>query len=166
VTAFDQPALGGVFKLGAVRSPGGAWEYKIKLSEQAVKATNPGFLQVRRFERDGEYTADMVYDELGGIKTPQTIVNPADITMRKTIPAKTNYRDLLVPIFRKGQLVYQPPPIQEMRASTQAELKRFYRGITRLLNPHIYPVGLELGLQELKTHLMGKLRPKPTTEEE
>jgi nicotinate phosphoribosyltransferase len=166
VTAFDQPALGGVFKLGAVRSPGGPWEYKIKLSEQAVKATNPGFLQVRRFERDGEYTADMVYDELGGIKTPQTIVNPADTTMRKTIPAKANYRDLLVPIFRKGQLVYQSPPIQEMRASAQAELKRFYRGITRLLNPHIYPVGLELGLHELKAQLMEKLRPKPATEEE
>jgi nicotinate phosphoribosyltransferase len=48
VTAFDQPALGGVFKLGAVRDPGGQWEYKIKLSEQAVKVSNPGVLQVHR----------------------------------------------------------------------------------------------------------------------
>jgi nicotinate phosphoribosyltransferase len=166
VTAFDQPALGGVFKLGAVRPPGGHWEYKIKLSEQAVKVSNPGFLQVRRFEREDEYTADMLYNEIEGIKTPQTIVNPADITMRKKIPARTRYRDLLVPIFRRGKLVYQSPVIQESRTSAQAELKRFYPGITRLLNPHIYPVGLELGLHELKTHLMERLRPKPAVEEE
>jgi nicotinate phosphoribosyltransferase len=166
VTAFDQPALGGVFKLGAVRSRGGTWEYKIKLSEQAVKVSNPGVLQVRRFVRDGEYMADMVYNEIGGIRTPQTIVNPADITMRKKIPAKTKYRDLLDPIFREGKLVYQRPPIQEIRTFAQAELKRFYPGITRLLNPHIYPVGLEIGLYELKTHLMEALRPKPPTEEE
>ncbi len=108
----------------------------------------------------------MLYNEIGGIKSPPTIVNPADVTMRKGISAKTKYRDLLIPIFREGKLVYQSPPIQETRASTQAELKRFYPGITRLLNPHIYPVGLELGLHELKTHLMEKLRPKPVTEEE
>jgi nicotinate phosphoribosyltransferase len=108
----------------------------------------------------------MLYNEIEGIKTPQTIINPADITMRKKIPAKTKYRDLLVPIFRRGKLVYQSPAIQETRASTQAELKRFYPGITRLLNPHIYPVGLELGLHELKTHLMEKLRPKLATDEE
>jgi nicotinate phosphoribosyltransferase len=166
VTAFDHPALGGVYKLGAVKPPGGHWEYKIKLSEQAVKASNPGFLQVRRFERDDECIADMLYNEIEGIQTPQTIVNPADITMRKKIPAKTKYRDLLVPIFSRGKLVYQSPPIQETRASTQAELKRFYPGITRLLNPHIYPVGLELGLHELKTDLMEKLRPKPAADED
>ena len=166
VTAFDQPALGGVYKLGAVRPRGGHWKYKIKLSEQAVKVSNPGILQVRRFEREDEYIADMLYDEIGGIKTPQTIVNPADITMRKTIPAKTAYRNLLVPIFREGKLVYQPPAIGETRAATQAELKRFYPGITRLLNPHIYPVGLELGLLELKTQLTEKLRPKQVLEDE
>jgi nicotinate phosphoribosyltransferase len=152
--------------MGAVRPRDGNWEYKIKLSEQAVKVSNPGFLQVRRFEREDEYIADMLYNEIGGIKTPQTIVNPADTTMRRNIPAKIKYRDLLVPIFRQGKLVYQPPAIQETRAATQAELKRFYPGITRLLNPHIYPVGLELGLHELKTQLTEKLRPKPAAEEE
>jgi len=166
VTAFDQPALGGIFKLGAVKPPQGSWEYKIKLSEQAVKVSSPGFLQVRRFEQEGEYIADMLYNEIGGIKTPQTIVNPADVTMRKKIPAKARYSDLLVPVFRRGKLVYRQPSIHEMRASTQKELKRFYPGITRLLNPHIYPVGLELGLHELKTHLMDISRPKPVTEED
>ena len=166
VTAFDQPALGGIFKLGAVKPPKGSWEYKIKLSEQAVKVSSPGFLQVRRFEQEGEYIGDMVYNEIGGIKTPQTIVNPADVSMRKKIPVKAKYQDLLVPVFRQGKLVYRQPTIQEMRASAQKELKRFYPGITRLLNPHIYPVGLELGLHELKTHLMDTSRPKPVMEED
>jgi nicotinate phosphoribosyltransferase len=166
VTAFDQPALGGVFKLGAVRWPGGDWECKIKLSEQAVKVSNPGFLQVRRFEHQSGYVADMLYNELGGINTPQTIVNPADITMRKKIPAKSKHHDLLVPIFRKGELTYQSPPIQEIRAFAQKELKRFHSGIKRLLNPHIYPVGLELGLHELKTGMMEAFRPKPVAEED
>jgi nicotinate phosphoribosyltransferase len=166
VTGFDQPALGGVFKLGAVRSAGGDWEYKIKLSEQAVKVSNPGFLQVRRFEHQGGYIADMLYNELGGIKTPPTIVNPADISMRKKISAKAEHRDLLVPIFRKGKLTYRQPSIQEARDFAQKELKRFHPGIKRLLNPHIYPVGLELGLHDLKTELMEAFRPRHAADED
>jgi nicotinate phosphoribosyltransferase len=166
VTGFDQPALGGVFKLGAVRSSGSGWQYKIKLSEQAVKVSNPGFLQVRRFEHQGGYIADMLYNELGAIKTPPTIVNPADITMRKKMPAKAKHRDLLVPIFRKGKLSYRQPSIHQTRKFAQKELKRFHPGIKRLLNPHIYPVGLELGLHELKTELTEEFRPKPVADEE
>src|SRR5206468_330184 len=53
ITAFDQPALGGVYKLTAIRAADGTWDFKIKLSEQAVKVPNPGILQVRRFVIDG-----------------------------------------------------------------------------------------------------------------
>ena len=69
VTAFDQPALGGVYKLGAIRPGIGPWQKKVKLSEQAVKVSNPGSLQVRRFEDQKEYLADMIYDELDGVPT-------------------------------------------------------------------------------------------------
>ena len=48
-TAYDQPALGGVYKLSALRDGDGRWQYKLKLSEQAAKISNPGVLQVRRF---------------------------------------------------------------------------------------------------------------------
>ncbi|MFP5504089.1 MAG: nicotinate phosphoribosyltransferase, partial [Candidatus Sericytochromatia bacterium] len=51
-TAFDQPALGGVYKLSALRAPGEDWKYKLKLSEQAIKISNPGILQVRRFHSE------------------------------------------------------------------------------------------------------------------
>jgi nicotinate phosphoribosyltransferase len=158
VTAFDQPALGGVFKLGAVRDRGAKWEYKIKLSEQAVKVSNPGMLQVRRFERDGKYFADMLYDEAEPRPQSRTIVDLADVTIRRKIPKDARAQDLLVPIFRAGQLVYERPAIHEVRKNAAAQLGKFYSGIKRLLNPHIYPVGLEHGLHELKAKLIGELR--------
>jgi nicotinate phosphoribosyltransferase len=158
VTAFDQPALGGVYKLGAIRSGNGPWQKKVKLSEQAVKVSNPGSLQVRRFEDQKEYLADMIYDELDGIPTERTIVDIADVTIHKKIPGSAKYHDLLTPIFRRGNLVYERPSIHQMRGLAQTELSRFYTGVKRLLNPHIYPVGLELGLYEIKSRLMEEAR--------
>ena len=158
VTAFDQPALGGVFKLGAVRDPGAKWKYKIKLSEQAVKVSNPGLLQVRRFARGDEYFADMMYDEAGSYSLSRTIVDLADVTLRRKIPKDARGQDLLVPIFRAGKLVYERPAIQEVRNTAAAQLAKFYSGIKRLLNPHIYPVGLEYNLHELKTRLIEEHR--------
>jgi nicotinate phosphoribosyltransferase len=163
VTAFDQPALGGVYKLGAIRSGTGPWQKKVKLSEQAAKVSNPGSLQVRRFEDQKEYLADMIYDELDGVPRERTVVDIADVTIHRKIPGSANYKDLLVPIFRCGNLVYERPPIQEMRALAQSELGRFYTGVKRLLNPHIYPVGLELGLYEIKSRLMQEARRKRET---
>jgi nicotinate phosphoribosyltransferase len=158
VTAFDQPALGGVYKLGAIRYGNGPWQKKVKLSEQAVKVSNPGSLQVRRFEDQKEYLADMIYDELDGSPKERTIVDIADVTIHRRIPGSAQYRDLLVPIFRGGDLVYQRPSIHQIRDVTQAELGRFYSGVKRLLNPHIYPVGLELGLYQFKSRLMHETR--------
>ena len=158
VTAFDQPALGGVFKLGAVRDRGASWEYKIKLSEQAVKVSNPGVLQVRRFERGGEYFADMLYNEAEPSPQSRTIVDLADVSVRKKIPKDAKGQDLLVPIFRGGKLVYDKPSIHEIRGRTNAQLAKFYAGVKRLLNPHLYTVGLEQNLHDLKVRLIEKYR--------
>jgi nicotinate phosphoribosyltransferase len=160
VTAFDQPALGGVYKLGAIRSESGPWERKVKLSEQTAKVSNPGSLQVRRFGDEREYLADMIYDELEGAPKGRTIVDIADVTIHKKIPRSAKSHDLLAPIFRRGTLVYERPSIHETRALAQSELSRFYTGVKRLLNPHIYPVGLELGLYEIKSRLMQEARSK------
>src|SRR5207248_3319128 len=62
VTAFDQPALGGVYKLTAIRDAGQPWRYKVKLSEQAVKVSTPGILQVARFTRQDEFVGDMIFN--------------------------------------------------------------------------------------------------------
>lgn len=159
VTAYDQPALGGVYKLAAVREPGGEWQFKVKLSEQAIKVTNPGILQVRRFTRGGEFVGDMIYNEElppGGVRV---LVDPTNLTRRKAIPADATAEDLLVPVFRGGRLVYREPTLLEIRERAQCQLARLYRGTKRLLNPHEYPVGLEPALFDLKTRLILKNRP-------
>jgi len=160
-TAWDQPALGGVYKLSAVRRPGGNWEPKLKLSEQAVKISTPGVLQVRRYAADGQYVADAIFDETGGIAPTCTIVDPVDLTRRKRIPSGTPSEDLLVPIFRAGRNVYASPSLAESRQRTLDQLARFHAGIKRFVNPHRYPVGLERSLFDLKTRLIMKARHAP-----
>jgi nicotinate phosphoribosyltransferase len=154
VTAKDDPALGGVYKLTAVRQPGEPWDYKVKLSEQAVKITTPGILQVRRFSG----VADMIFDEELGAPAAPTIVDPGDLTRRKEIPEGTPHTDLLVPIFRQGLRVYEPPQLKEVRQRTAEQLAGFHGGVKRFANPHRYPVGLERGLFDLKTHLILQAR--------
>ena len=159
VTGDEDPALGGVYKLTAIRDPDGAWKHKVKLSEQVVKITTPGFLQVRRFRYDGEYMADMIWDELlGPPPDAPTIVDPKDMTRRREIPAGTPFHELLVPIFRQGRRVYDPPSLHDIRAHTLDQLDHFHLGIKRFVNPHQYPAGLELGLFDLKTQLILEAR--------
>jgi nicotinate phosphoribosyltransferase len=158
VTAHDDPALGGVYKLSAIRRPGGPWEPKIKLSEQAAKISNPGVLQVRRYGRDGECTGDVIFDEEHPISGDCTMVDPFDVTRRKVMPKDAACEDLLVPIFRRGQKVYQSPSLAIIRQRTSQQLAAFHGGIKRFVNPHQYPVGLELGLNDLKQKLILEAR--------
>jgi nicotinate phosphoribosyltransferase len=158
VTAYDQPALGGVYKLSAIRKPDGSWEHKVKLSEQAAKITNPGILQVRRYRAENEFVGDAIYDLGSGLPAAVTIVDPLDVTRRKHFEADAAYEDLLVPIFRGGKLVYEPPTLAEIRKRVQRQIDMLHPGIKRSVNPHQYPAGLELGLHELKTELVLKAR--------
>ena len=158
VTAYDQPALGGVYKLAALKDGDGRWQYKIKLSEQAIKISNPGILQVRRFRRDGEYMADAIYDQDLGVSDPATIIDPLDPTRRRVIEPGTPHEDLLVPVLRQGRLVYDPPTLDAIRSRAQDQLSAFHAGVKRFVNPHQYPVGLERRLHDLKTDLILKAR--------
>ena len=157
ITAFDQPALGGVYKLTAIRDASGEWQYKIKLSEQAVKISNPGILQVRRFIVDGRAMGDMILSE-DASEHGRTIVDPLDLTRRKHFDDSAATEDLLVPVFRRGARVYDPPPLGEIRARRERQLALFHPGIKRLVNPHSYPVGLEQQLFDLKTRLVLEAR--------
>src|SRR2546428_6227780 len=158
VTAYDQPALGGVYKLGAIRGDDGRWVYKVKLSEQAAKVSTPGIQQVRRFRSDKEFIGDGIFDVERGASKTFTIVDPVDPTRRKHFAADAAFEDLLVPIFRQGQVVYTPPVLSEVRQRAQAQLAMFHPGVKRFVNPHQYPVGLELGLHEEKTKLVLQAR--------
>jgi nicotinate phosphoribosyltransferase len=158
VTGHDQPALGGIYKLAAIRRGNGDWRPTIKLSEQQAKITTPGLQQVRRFRRDGQYMADVIYDCHQGIESPCALVDPEDSTRWKTIPQDAVSEELLVPVIRKGKPVYRSPPLPEIRARTLDQLSRFHDGIKRFLNPHQYPVGLEKRLHELKVQLILEAR--------
>ncbi len=160
VTAFDQPALGGVYKLAVIRESGGEWQHRIKLSEQTAKISTPGIQQVRRFGTDTENMGDMIFDINASLNADFTIIDPMDQTRRKSFNLNTPYIDLLVPIFRNGKRVYNIPHIEEIRENTKKNLGKFHAGIKRFVNPHEYPVGLEKSLYELKTDLILKLRNK------
>jgi nicotinate phosphoribosyltransferase len=160
-TAYDQPALGGVYKLSALRHAGGAWQHKIKLSEQAIKVSTPGILQVRRYVGEEGCLGDLIWDELSGFGAQPdgaVIVDPLDLTRRKPIPPGTAYEDLLVPVLRGGELACDVPTIHGSRQRTLEQLASFHAGIKRFVNPHEYPVGLEPGLHELKLQLMLQAR--------
>jgi len=158
VTGGDQAALGGVYKLGAVREPGGAWRHKVKVSEQAAKTSNPGIQQVRRFSGPGGFLADVIYDEDTGLADAPMVVDPLDPTRRKHIPAGTPYEDLLLPVVRAGRVVYEAPPLAAVQARAREQVGRLHPGIRRFVNPHQYPVGLALELHELKTRLVLEAR--------
>ena len=162
VTGHDDGALGGVYKLGAVRADRSApWEYRVKVSEQPAKTTVPGLLQVRRFDGERGFLADVLYDERLGLPSPCVMVDPLDPTRRRELAAGTPGEDLLVPIFRRGRRVWTPPSLPEVRARVQAQLGGFHAGVKRFVNPHQFPVGLERRLHDVRTQLVLDARGAP-----
>ncbi len=153
ITAFNQPALGGVYKLGAIQDEHGQWQPKIKLSDQAVKTSHPGRLRVRRYYDGDVAAADMIYDELLGEPEP-IVVHPLDPTRRQRLDPGWRSEELLQSVLAGGQLVHALPCIQEIRNRTLRQLNQFHAGINRRVNPHWFPVGLELQLYESKTKLI------------
>jgi nicotinate phosphoribosyltransferase len=158
VTGYDQPALGGVYKLGALRDEAGNWQPKVKLSEQAAKTTIPGVLQVRRFENAKGFLADMIYDESRGVDESNTIVDVKDSTRHKRIPSDATARDLLRPVVCNGQLANTPDDLTIVRQRVSDQLASLHSGVRRFLNPHEYPVGLDLRLQELRRQMIQDAR--------
>jgi nicotinate phosphoribosyltransferase len=153
VTAYDQPALGGVYKLGAIQVDD-IWRPRIKLSEQASKVTTPGRLHVRRFTDGGTHLGDLIYDPELGVSSPVEIVDPQDATRRKRVSSGVTSRELLVPIFRRGVRTYEEPSLEEIRALNVTDLACLHPTIKRFMNAHEYPVGLERNLHRLRTHLI------------
>ena len=155
VTAYDQPALGGVYKLAALRGPEG-WQYRIKLSEEPVKVSNPGVQQVRRYATpEGRLLGDLIYEEALGLRGSGRLTSGTETWAP---PAEAIAADLLVPALRAGKQVYQPPPLAEIRARAQAQLGALSPEVRRLKAPAAYPVALDEPLAALKDSLMAAAR--------
>lgn len=163
-TAYDQPALGGVYKLSAMRDANGNWQPKIKLSEQTAKISDPGILQVRRYYRRNDEgricTSDMIYDVRSELPKEPRVIDSIDSNRRWHVH-ETEYEDLLVPIFRDGKQVYESPSLGKIRETTQIHLNEMERGVKRSINPQWYPAGLEKSLYDLKMDLISEMTISP-----
>ena len=158
-TAYDQPALGGVYKLSATKnSENGKWESLMKVSESYQKTTIPGVLNVRRYmDENGKLAGDMIYDINMGVDASNTIVDPMDLLRQKKMQDK-KYEDLLVPLFRGGKFVGKSVDTMTAQKIAKAGLDSLDETQKRTLNPHTYPVGLEKTLSDKRSKMVAKLR--------
>jgi len=123
VTAYEQPVLGGIYKLSAIEGEdAGQWNHRIKLSEEPEKISDPGLLQIRRFyDSEGAPVADMLYDLTAG---PSHQLR-SERTGERLDMEGYEYEDLLKPVFRNGRLVYEAPSIHQIREHSLREQERF-----------------------------------------
>jgi len=163
-TAYDQPALGGVYKLGAVRGADGAWQHKLKLSEQPIKISNPGVLQVRRLRRGDELVADVLYDldegltgSTGGRTTLWDLEDPTR-TFAVGDAEVDRSDDLLVRVLDGGRRVAPPGTLEQARIRAAAELGGLSPRTRRFLNPQPHRVGLDPRLHATKRELIARAR--------
>jgi len=158
ITSWGEPALGGVYKLVAVRDDG-RWVPAIKVSESAVKTPNPGHkLAWRLYDQRGKATADLLSldDEMPAEMEPIVLHHPSDHTKVRTLrrEAVSRVEPLLVDVLDEGKLVYGLPPIEEMRRQRLDDVRCLDPGVRRLMNPHIYHVSLTQRLWDLKQDLI------------
>lgn len=147
VTAKDQPALGGVYKLGALWEDN-QWKYKIKISELPIKISNPGIQQIKRFyDKNNIPVCDMLIDQ--NLPNSNIVINQDNETQINTT-LLAYHRDLLVRVMEKGKLVYNMPNTSQCRENTFKRLSEFKTGIKGLSPEYVYFVGLEKNLYELK----------------
>ncbi len=158
VTSKDQPALDGVYKISAIEKEDGSMRYILKLSEQLAKVSTPGILDVMRFTIDGRMAGDIIFDTKLKIANPNHNVDPFDATKQLTIPEGATFETLLKPVVRSGKSVYTSPVLPAIRQRTLQTLQELPKGVTRFLNPHIYPVSMEKELYNIKVDLMRSIR--------
>ena len=156
ITYYDWPALGGVYKLSAEVVEGKLIP-KIKLSENIIKLTNPGYKKVfRLYGRDnGMALADVIALEHEQIDASRPLKLYHPLQTYKTLTLKDfTVRELLVPVFIDGRQVYQSPDVHEIREYNRKELNTFWEEYKRILNPHPYKVDISDELYNLKQALI------------
>ncbi len=157
ITARSEPVFGGVYKLAAVENPDGSITPKIKISENTGKITNPHFKKLYRlYARDtGKALADYlcVYDETVDDSKNLVIFDPEATWKRKEV-YDFAARELLVPIFKGGQLVYEKPSLEDIKTYCAAQTDTLWEEVRRFENPHRYYVDLSQKLWDIKNDLL------------
>ncbi len=157
ITARSEPVFGGVYKLVAVEDDNGTVKPKIKISENVGKITNPHFKKLYRFYGNdtGKAIADYlcVYDETVDDSKDLLIFDPEATWKQKTVYNFTA-KELQVPIFRSGELVYKQPTLQEIRRYCMQQVDTLWDEVKRFDNPHGYYVDLSDKLWKIKYDLL------------
>ncbi|GAA5345360.1 nicotinate phosphoribosyltransferase [Planifilum fimeticola] len=159
ITAYDQPALGAVYKMVA-RYEQGRWLPTLKISSNPEKVTTPGRKTVYRIvdRKTGKARGDLItrVDTVIDESRPLILFHPVHTFRKKKV---THFRaiNLLVPIFRDGKRVYELPSLEEIRNYHREQLSLFWEEYLRLLNPEEYPVDLSRDLWEEKQNLLNKI---------
>ena len=157
ITAKSEPVFGGVYKLVAVERPDGTIEPKIKISENVGKITNPHFKKLYRFygADTGKAIADYLclHDETVNDGEDLEIFDPEATWKRKKV-YNFHARELQVPVFRNGELVYQLPTLDEIRSYCREQVDTLWDEVKRFDNPHTYYVDLSQKLWEIKYRLL------------
>ena len=159
ITARSEPVFGGVYKLVAVEHEDGEIEPKIKISENVAKITNPHFKKLYRFYGNdtGKAIADYlcVHDEEVDDSDKLEIFDPEATWKRKMVYDFTA-KELQVPIFRHGELVYKLPTLEEIRTYCLSEVDKLWDEVKRFEYPHTYYVDLSQKLWDIKYDLLKK----------
>ena len=157
ITSKSAPVFGGVYKLCAVEGADGTLEPRIKISENVGKITNPGFKKVYRFYNRATGMAEADYiclrHETVDDSRPLEICDP-DARWKRKLMENFEARELQVPVFEKGELVYELPALDAIRAHCAAEVARLWPEVRRFENPHGYYVDLSEELMALKDRLL------------
>lgn len=161
ITSKDCPSFGGVYKLAAIENEEGQLVPKIKISENSEKITNPGNKTIYRiYEKDsGKIKADLIcfFDEVIDEGKDLLLFDPQD-TWKKTKLAGGSYtvKEILVPIFRNGECIYQSPSVKEIAAYCKEEKDTLWEETLRLFYPHQVYVDLSQKLYDEKQRLLGE----------
>ena len=157
ITARSEPVFGGVYKLAAVEDDAGNIIPKIKISENVGKITNPHFKKVYRFygRESGMAEADYIclHDEVVDDTQPLEICDP-DATWKKKVMTDFVAKELLVPIFQGGRLVYEKPSLDTIKAYCAKQIETLWPEVLRFDNPHNYYVDLSDKLLKIKLDLL------------
>lgn len=162
ITSKDCPSFGGVYKLAAVMDSQGEFIPKIKLSENSEKITNPGNKTIYRiYEKEsGKVKADLIclVDETFDENQPLLLFDPHEPWKKTKLAAGSFYlKELLVPVFLKGECVYTSPSVMEIRQICQNELNTLWDETRRLVNPHKVYVDLSAKLYDMKISLLDQM---------
>lgn len=161
ITAKDCPSFGGVYKLAAIMK-NGEFVPKIKLSENTEKVTNPGNKKIIRvYEKQyNKIKADIIClaDEVFNENETLTIFDPKE-PWKKTVMEAGTYtlRELMVPLFKNGECVYESKEAMAIRDYCASELDTLWNEVRRLVNPHKVYVDLSQKLYDTKLNILKEM---------